>query len=122
MPQKGHLFDVACRQKLHLVHNVVNGPAYLAASPVGDDAERTELVAAVDDGDVRRDRDIGRGERGQAALGVYAHAVAEQFQKRPVVLGAHEGVHVGEPGLKVVRLGPHHAAHQSNYPVAVALL
>ncbi len=74
LAQQRDLPDTAVRQKTGLPGDVVDGAANLAPTAVGDDAEGAELVAAVDDGDVRRD--VGPGDqRADSPVRVYAHSL-----------------------------------------------
>ena len=121
LTQERHFPDSALRQQLGLPDDVRNGPADLPTPPVRDDAEGAELVAAVDDGYVRRNGGPG-GQRPDAALDVHAHALAEEVEQRLVLLGAHEYVHLGETPRQGIRLRPHHAPHQRDHLVRVAPL
>ena len=105
---------------LGLIHYVLDSTADLPAPPVRDDAERAELVAAVDDRYVGR-HVWSRGEGAHAAFGVDSEPVSQQIDQGLILLGLHEHVHVGEPVGEGVLAGPNHATHQSEHLVRVAL-
>ena len=113
-------FHSAPSQVLRLVHDILHDTTDFPTPPVRDDAERAELIATVDDGDVSRH--IGRRrQRAYAAFGVDSEPVAQQIDKRLVLLRLHEHVHVREPVGKGVLARPNHAAHQAEYLIGVAL-
>ena len=76
----------------------------------------------MDDGDEGRHRSSRRHQGTEAALGIDAHAVAQQLKQRFVFLGSHEEVHVGELVTERIALGAHHAAHEGHDPIRVASL
>ena len=121
LPQQCDLFHAPLGQQPCLAHHVLYSAAHLSAAAIGDDAEGAELVAAVDDGDIGGH--VGpRRERAHAAFGIDAHALAQQIEQGPVLLRAHEHVHVRKSPLQRVGLRPHHAAHERDNLVGVAAL
>ena len=121
LAEQGDLANAPIGEQLDLADDVGDGAADLPSTAIWNDAEGAELVAAVNDRDIRRDV-RPRGERPDASLRVDAHAVAEQVDQRSELLRAHEDVDLWEPLLERVGLGPDHAAHEGDDLVAVLLL
>ncbi len=117
LTEQGHLANAAVDEMLHLVANVVDCPAALAAAAVGDDAVGAELVAAVDD------RHKGGGAVGVGVDGVPEGRRGASFRQAidakrggDIVEGlrGREGVDVGEAALEAVEAGANHAAGEDD--------
>ncbi len=52
LAQQRHLFDALSNQGTNFGRDFAHRPAALSPTPVGDDAEGADVVAAVHDGDV----------------------------------------------------------------------
>ena len=110
LSEKRDFFDASPDEHLGLLHNFSDRPADFPATPVWDDAEGAELVAAVNDGNVCRY--IGtRNQRADAALGVDVHTLANQVDQRLILLRLHEYIDIRETLLQLIRLGANHATH-----------
>ena len=116
MAQHSHFLDAPIYQQFHLSNYLPHRAAHLPPPAVGDDAESTHKVAAVDDRDVTGHIGLGRRQSPHAAFPIKANALTNQVQQGAVLLGTHENVDKGETASQIVGFGANHAAHQSNHP------
>ena len=120
LAQERDLAHAALGQHRHLVRHLGDGPAALAAAAVGDDAEGAELVAAVDDGHVGGGpRWLGEGAGPELAAQVFVRQDGGQHVGEG--LGAGEDIDEGEALLELLAAQAHHAAHDGDLQLAVAL-
>ena len=63
----------------------------------------------------------GGRERADAAFDIHVQTLPQELQKRGVILGLHEHVHVGEAGSQgfLLPAGTDHATHKGNDPLGV---
>ena len=121
LPQDSHLSDSPPHQQFYFPYDFVHWAANLPSAAVGDNAEGTELVAAMDDGYESGDTGSG-GDQGKRPVQARAFLGLYQANEIAVLLGSQEYVGVGEALPQCLGLGPDHAPHQRDDLAGVPLL